>query len=266
MILPLLIVSVLLLNESECQEFNPCSIDDSICMPLEDFQENCTCILLSDKPFNSSDEIFLYFSGYPIPLKYFKQVELDPFFRDKLDVRIPRKDFYSVDEYFPEHIFKSFEIEENLALFLANSSSDIFSFLNETQLLRTAQLRQFADKWCSEGECNAFVYESTVRNRSAGVYSHAADLLQIVQFNGLSLFAVSSVEVRFNVAKVAYSHCRYKCSPFYYSENDLCIRLCEQRVAFDHISVIGEIKRKVDFFARSSAIYNFREKYANYLS
>ena len=58
-------------------------------MPMEDFdvififdiklrkisvQINCTCIIITGKPINASDDVYMYFMGYEIPFKYFQQV------------------------------------------------------------------------------------------------------------------------------------------------------------------------------------------------
>ncbi|KAK6746123.1 hypothetical protein RB195_012312 [Necator americanus] len=54
---------------------NPCMIDRSACLPIEDFEVNCTCILTSKEAINDTDDVYMYFMGHQFPLYLFKQVE-----------------------------------------------------------------------------------------------------------------------------------------------------------------------------------------------
>ncbi|EGT44260.1 hypothetical protein CAEBREN_18590 [Caenorhabditis brenneri] len=166
-------------------DFNPCNLDDSTCMPLEDFDQNCTCILLPDEK--------------------------------------------------------------------------LYNFL------RTEAIAKADNRWCLEGECNAFVYESGTVNRTIGIYSHAADLLQIIEYRGRSIFAVSSVYAEFSVPTIQRLQCEHKCKVFYWGEREMCMKQCQLRLQFDLISMTSDLKRNFDFFVQSSAIQNFRMKYRKFL-
>ncbi|CAB3402290.1 unnamed protein product [Caenorhabditis bovis] len=261
-----LIFSVIILKLAA--GFNPCNVDDSICMPLEDFEENCTCLLLSDGPINVTDDLYMFMTGYPIHMSYIKQTELQPLFRKKLDVRIPSSRFYEDTFDFPERLFQSMDIEENMAFFEADSSKieNVVNYLIENGLIRTKALSTKENRWCLEGECNAFVFETGIINRTQGIYSYTADLLEIIEYRGRSIVAVSNVSGKLSIPKVQQYECHNRCKVFYWNENSMCKKQCELRVKFDQIAMTSEMKRNFDFFIQSSTILNFRNKYKKYLS
>ncbi|CAD6188484.1 unnamed protein product [Caenorhabditis auriculariae] len=246
--------------------FNPCLYDDSACLPLEDFQENCSCILV-DKKFNDSGEFSMFFDGYPVPFYYFKQVEVEQLYRDKLSIRLPKENIFPDHSDLSENIYGNLEVEENLILFTANCSmtSLIVEKLIEEGFIRTSMLKNSSNRWCQEGECNAFVYESGVFNKTEGVYSHVADVLQVIEFKGRSIFAVSNAYGKFDVPKVHQMICTNRCKLFYYSERTVCLSQCVQGLRYDHIAVTGDLKRNFDFFIRAAALSNLRQKYSRYI-
>uniref|UniRef100_A0A0K0DGX6 DUF3700 domain-containing protein n=1 Tax=Angiostrongylus cantonensis TaxID=6313 RepID=A0A0K0DGX6_ANGCA len=63
-------------------------------------------------------------------------------------------------------------------------------------------LRENSAKWCAEGEFEAFVHTEEPFNRSSGVYAHSADLLHVIELDGRSAFAVSSIYGEFNLSVV----------------------------------------------------------------
>ncbi|CAL2035297.1 unnamed protein product [Caenorhabditis brenneri] len=248
-------------------DFNPCNLDDSTCMPLEDFDQNCTCILLPDeKLYNVTDDVYLFLTGYPIHMSYITQTPLAPLFRKKLSVRIPKSHYYDSTEP-DQNIYRNLKIHEKMALFVVSTekSADVLKYLIDNEFLRTEAIAKADNRWCLEGECNAFVYESGTVNRTIGIYSHAADLLQIIEYRGRSIFAVSSVYAEFSVPTIQRLQCEHKCKVFYWGEREMCMKQCQLRLQFDLISVTSDLKRNFDFFVQSSAIQNFRMKYRKFL-
>ncbi|CCD73845.1 Insulin/EGF-Receptor L Domain protein [Caenorhabditis elegans] len=265
-----LLFSMFLINIhcfEEFSDFNPCNVDDSTCMPLEDFDQNCTCILLSDdKFFNVTDDVYLFMTGYPIHMSYITQTEIAKLFRKKLSIRIPKFQYYDASE--PDtNLYQQMKIEEKMTLFVVSTekNTEIMKYLIYNQFLRTEAITKSDNRWCMEGECNAFVYESSTINRTIGVYSHAADLLQIIEYRGRSIFAVSSVYGEFSVPKIQRLQCEHKCKIFYWNEREMCKKQCKLRLEFDLVSMTSDLKRNFDFFVQSSAIQNFRMKYRKFL-
>ncbi|CAP33853.2 Protein CBG15665 [Caenorhabditis briggsae] len=248
-------------------DFNPCNIDDSTCMPLEDFDQNCTCILLPDqKLYNVSDDVYLFMTGYPIHMSYISQTPIAELFRKKLSIRIPKAHYYDSSE--PDrNIYRNLKISEKMALFEVSTdkSAIILQYLIENQFLRTEAITKANNRWCLEGECNAFLYESGTVNKSLGIYSHSADLLQIIEYRSRSIFAVSSVHAEFSVPVVQRLQCEHKCKVFYWNEREMCMKQCKLRLEFDLVSVTSDLKRNFDFFVQSSAIQNFRMKYRKFI-
>ncbi|CAP33962.1 Protein CBG15793 [Caenorhabditis briggsae] len=321
-------------------DFNPCNIDDSTCMPLEDFDQNCTCILLPDqKLYNVSDDVYLFMTGYPIHMSYISQTPIAELFRKKLSIRIPKAHYYDSSE--PDrNIYRNLKISEKMALFEVSTdkSAIILQYLIENQFLRTEAITKANNRWCLEGECNAFLYESGTVNKSLAkllflaffqtflvlkinkfalentknskffkkngqvrsneknrkildkfsglfffenikkfekkyflkiqnfrffkrIYSHSADLLQIIEYRSRSIFAVSSVHAEFSVPVVQRLQCEHKCKVFYWNEREMCMKQLE----FDLVSVTSDLKRNFDFFVQSSAIQNFRMKYRKFI-
>ncbi|CAI4232485.1 unnamed protein product [Auanema sp. JU1783] len=245
---------------------NPCKIDSTACVPIEDFETNCTCILISGKPINASEDVFLYFMGYEFPLNLFSQVPISKLFRDKLNSRLPKKTDYESSLDLPQTIFRNLQTDENMALFIVNStrSTEIIARLINESFIQTDDLRNNSDKWCSEGECSAFVHSTITLNRTIGIYSHAADILEVLEYRGRSMFAVSSVKSQFDIPKVHNLHCEQKCRRFYFNENILCRQKCVQGLRFDQVAITGDIKRKFENFVKASAVKNLREKYYKY--
>ncbi|KJH41795.1 hypothetical protein DICVIV_12223 [Dictyocaulus viviparus] len=248
--------------------FNPCMIDRDTCMPIEDFEVKCTCILTSKQPINATDDIFLHFMGHEFPFYLFMQVEMPNVLRRKLNLRIPASHHLQSTLDIPKKIYKNFEFYENMALFLANSimSDKILRHLIMENYIQTSDLRENSDKWCVDGECAAYVHIEEPFNRSTGIYPHTADLLHVIKHGNLSIFAVSSVYAEFDISLARQLLCFDKCKRFYWDEGIICQQKCSQDMKYDQITTIGNLKREFADFVRASVVYNFREKYARYLS
>ncbi|VDL72479.1 unnamed protein product [Nippostrongylus brasiliensis] len=138
---------VLLITYRSVSSLNPCMIDPSACLPLEDFEVNCTCILIHGEPINATDDVYMYFVGHQFPLYLFRQSSLD----------------------MPETIYKNLNFDEDMALFLVNSTmnAEILRMLINESYIRTPELRNNSDKWCAEGECAAFVHTEEPFNKSS---------------------------------------------------------------------------------------------------
>uniref|UniRef100_A0A8R1ICQ6 Uncharacterized protein n=1 Tax=Caenorhabditis japonica TaxID=281687 RepID=A0A8R1ICQ6_CAEJA len=164
--LNLLIFAIIFLPIStQITDFNPCNVDDSTCMPLEDFEQNCTCILLPDDNFyNVTDDLYLFMTGYPIHMSYITQAEMEPLFRKKLSLRIPKSHYYDASAV-DENIYRNLRISEKMALFVVASDKS-------AEYLRSEAIAQKDNRWCLEGECNAFVYESNVVNKTEASSAH----------------------------------------------------------------------------------------------
>ncbi|CAI5445564.1 unnamed protein product [Caenorhabditis angaria] len=269
----LLILFAILFSNINSQ-FNPCLIDPSICIAFEDFDVNCTCILLPDENSKSikniTDEVYLWFSGLPISLDFIQTVTIEKLFREKLSIRIPQSRFYDFqDQELSENIYRNLEIVENIALFEVNSSKSqaTLDYLIENEIIRSSQLSNSTQiqKWCLEGECNAFVYESQILNRTEGIYSHTAEILQIIEYKQRSIFAVSSVFGVFSVPRVQHLQCEHRCKVFYWNEREMCRENCVLNLRYDKVAVTGDIKRNFDYFVQSAAVQNFRNKYRKYV-
>ncbi|KAL6725938.1 hypothetical protein Aduo_007958 [Ancylostoma duodenale] len=247
---------------------NPCMIDRGACLPIEDFEVNCTCILTPKEPINDTDDVYMFFMGHQFPLYLFRQVEMPKLFRKKLDVRIPSAHDFQSSFDLPDTIYKNLRFEEKMALFLANSTAApaILHHLINESYIRSPDLRENSDKWCAEGECAAFVHREAPFNKTSGVYAHTADLLHIIEMGGRSIFAVSSVFAEFDLPKVHSLLCEHKCGRFYWNEGVLCRQKCAQGMRYDQVAVTGDVKRAFGNFVRASAIYNFRKKYFKYIN
>ncbi|EGT44659.1 hypothetical protein CAEBREN_26296 [Caenorhabditis brenneri] len=279
-------------------DFNPCNLDDSTCMPLEDFDQNCTCILLPDeKLYNVTDDVYLFLTGYPIHMSYITQTPLAPLFRKKLSVRIPKSHYYDSTEP-DQNIYRNLKIHEKMALFVVSTekSADVLKYLIDNEFLRTEAIAKADNRWCLEGECNAFIYESGTVNRTIGkcallVSSAVVQIFLKVSTPTLQIFSrssntgvarfspfqvsmrslvfpqyVRSIEISFfNFFQIQRLQCEHKCKVFYWGEREMCMKQCQLRLQFDLISVTSDLKRNFDFFVQSSAIQNFRMKYRKFL-
>ncbi|CAJ0597198.1 unnamed protein product [Cylicocyclus nassatus] len=224
-------LAVLWLTHRFVLSLNPCMIDRDACVPIEDFEVNCTCILTAKEPINATDDVYMFFMGHQFPLYLFRQIKMPQIFRKKLDVRIPSEQDFQASFDLPDTIYKNLRFEENMALFMANSSASaaILHHLINESYIRTPDLRENSDKWCAEGECAAFVHREAPFNKSSGIYAHMADLLHIIEMRGRSIFAVSSVFAEFDLPKVHSLLCGYKCAKFYWNEGVLCRQKCAQK-------------------------------------
>ncbi|KAK6023073.1 hypothetical protein OSTOST_11204 [Ostertagia ostertagi] len=196
-------IGLLLIAYRFTTSLNPCMVDRDACVPIEDFEVNCTCILISGEPINATDDVFMYFMGHQFPFYLFKQ----------LNVRIPSADDFETSLDMPETIYKNLRFEENMALFLVNASKStaIIRMLINESYIRTRDMRENSEKWCVEG-----------------VYAQTVDLLHIVELGGQSVVAVSSVYAEFDVPKVHRIVCENKCGRFYWNEGILCRQKCSQ--------------------------------------
>lgn len=188
-------------------------------------------------------------------------------FRKMLDVRIPSAHDFQSSLEIPEAIYKNLRFEEDMALFLINSSrsSDILRMLINESYIRTQDFRENAGRWCAEGECAALIHTEEPYNKSAGVYAHLVDLVHIIEMSGRSVVAVSSVRAEFSVPKIHRILCENKCKRFYWNEGILCRQKCTQGLRYDQVAVTGTLKRDFVNFVRASAVQNFRAKYSKYL-
>ncbi|KAK5966067.1 hypothetical protein GCK32_002576 [Trichostrongylus colubriformis] len=247
---------------------NPCMVDRDACVPIEDFEVNCTCILTSGEPINATDDVFMFFMGHQFPFYLFKQVisvmnsfyvKMPKLFREKLNLRIPAVHDFEASLDMPETIYKNLRFEENMALFLFNSSSTtaIIRMLINESYIRTGDMQQNSDKWCIEA--------AHPTEHVTGVYAQTADLLHIVELDGQSVVAVSSVYAEFDVPKVHQTLCNNKCQRFYWNEGILCRQKCTQGLRYDQVAVTGSVKRDFVNFVRASAVQNFRAKYWKYI-
>ncbi|CAI2349608.1 unnamed protein product [Caenorhabditis sp. 36 PRJEB53466] len=189
-----------------------------------------------------------------------------PLFRKKLSVRIPKAHYYDASEP-DQNVYRNLKITERMALFVvsAEKSATVLQYLIDNQYLHTEAITRDDNRWCLEGECNAFVFESNVVNKTLGIYSHTADLLQIIEYRGRSIFAVSTVHGEFSVPLIQRLQCENRCKVFYWSEHEMCMKQCKLRVTFDQIAITSDLKRNFDFFIQSSAIQNFRLKYKKFI-
>ncbi|WKX93562.1 hypothetical protein Q1695_011103 [Nippostrongylus brasiliensis] len=242
---------VLLIAYRSVSSLNPCMIDPSACLPLEDFEVNCTCILIHGEPINATDDVYMYFVGHQFPLYLFRQVKMPDTFREMLNIRIPAAHDFQSSLDMPETIYKNLNFEEDMALFLVNSTmnAEILRMLINESYIRTPELRNNSDKWCAEG-----------------VYAQVADLLHIIEMGGRSVIAVSTVRAEFSVPKVQRMICENKCKRFYWNEGVFCRQKCEQGLRYDQVAVVGTMKREFSNFVRASAVQNFRSKYTKYIS
>ncbi|CAJ0582061.1 unnamed protein product, partial [Mesorhabditis spiculigera] len=231
---------------------------------------NCTCILYAapgQAPnFTDPIEQFLFFEGYQIPLEAFTHAVLPKVLKRKLGARVvPASDFERHVEL-PEAIFQKLHIEEKLALFMAPSASyrSILGEIIEQNILRTEQLRRNAlnSKWCTEGECDAFVDETSLNG--TGIHIYAVDLLQIIELGRRSLFSVSSVYAEFSIPVVQKEYCSHDCRKFYWESKRNCENDCQQRLRHDRIAVTAEMKARFQTFVRATAVSNLREKYRHF--
>ncbi|XGW11470.1 hypothetical protein V3C99_012729 [Haemonchus contortus] len=154
-----------------------------------------------------------------------------------------------------------------MALFLINSSrtTDIIRMLINESYIRTRDMRENSDKWCTEGECAVFLHTEEPFNKTVGVYAQTVDLFHVVELGGRSIVAVSSVYADFEVPKVHEVVCKNKCRRFYWNEGILCRQQCAQGLRYDQVAVTGTLKRNFVNFVRAAAVQNFRAKYSKYL-
>ncbi|VDO53733.1 unnamed protein product [Haemonchus placei] len=256
-------ISILLLIAYRfTSSLNPCMVDRDACLPIEDFEVNCSCILISGEPINATDEVFMYFMGHQFPFYLFSQI-----FREKLNLRIPAAHDFETSLDMPEAIYKNLRFEENMALFLINSSrtTDIIRMLINESYIRTREMRENSDKWCTEGECAVFLHAEEPFNKTVGIYAQTVDLFHVVELGGRSIVAVSSVYADFEVPKVHEIVCKNKCRRFYWNEGILCRQQCSQGLRYDQVAVTGTLKRNFVNFVRAAAVQNFRAKYSKYL-
>ncbi|KAJ1352732.1 hypothetical protein KIN20_009149 [Parelaphostrongylus tenuis] len=139
-------------------------------------------------------------------------------------------------------------------------------WLENRSHIRTSDLLENSDKWGTDGECDAFVHIEEPLNKSSGIYAHTADLLHVIELDGRSIFAVSSIYAEFSLPVVRRQLCQHKCKLFYWNEGILCRQTCTQSMRYDQVAVTGALKRHFGDFVRASIVHNFREKYAKYLS
>ncbi|VDM56677.1 unnamed protein product [Angiostrongylus costaricensis] len=221
---------------------NPCMFDRDACLPIEDFEVNCTCILTSKEPIEATEDIFMFFMGHEFPFYLFKQAEpANPGFSSLAFIAGHARDHLQGIAFVGGA--RNLRFEENMALFLANSTMcpKILRHLKNENYIRTSDLRENSAKWCAEGECEAFVHTEELFNKSSGKQLSIKPL-------------------------VRHQLCQHKCKRFYWNEGILCRQKCVQNIRYDQVAVIGTLKRQFGDFVRVSVVHNFREKYAKYLS
>ncbi|GMT18408.1 hypothetical protein PFISCL1PPCAC_9705, partial [Pristionchus fissidentatus] len=252
-------------------QYNPCLIDKSACVPFYDFDVGCTCILqpTSDDYRNTTkDDVVMMIMGNAFPLRIFDQYVFPTLFRDKLDFRIPsERDFEYVPEL-PETIYQSLSIDETMTLFVGNSSllDSVLTSLTNLSVLHSPSLERILSKYCDEGECQLFIDEVSIYNRTSGDYAMTTDLLHILQLGSRMVIAASSVSGHFSIPLVHKKICQRTCGNVPRPHIAMCERTCEQRSRYDQLALTGEYKRDFQMFLRGACITNFRAKYKDFLT
>ncbi|GMS87976.1 hypothetical protein PENTCL1PPCAC_10151, partial [Pristionchus entomophagus] len=269
---------ILLPTVSLAQQFNPCLIDKSACVPFYDFDVGCSCILQptpSDYRNSSKDDVVMIIMGNAFPLRIFDQYVFPELFRDKLDYRIPSEHDYEFEPELPETIYQSLSIEETMTLFVGNSSlynTVLKSLIDysvrptvDSQMLHAPSLPVNFSQYCDEGECRLFFDEVVLYNRTSGDYEMTTDLLHVIQLGSRMVVAASSVSGHFSIPLVHRKICQRTCINVPRPHIAMCERTCEQRSRYDQLALTGEYKRDFQMFLRGACVRNFRQKYKDFL-
>ncbi|KAK0418456.1 hypothetical protein QR680_013568 [Steinernema hermaphroditum] len=245
---------------------NFCNLDSSVCVPLVDLKPNCTCILESPgQPTNRSADASIFVQQKALPADLFSFVSASSRIRETMGERLPASEQYS------SHLMRDLptsDISEEFFFIAVNQSfiESFFSKINDLKILSDVYLSANLPHWCSSGECNFIEFVNRGFDSSNNSYKFISTVVQVSSADGMSFIAVSEVESRLFVDANIRRLCAKDCEEAKdLSAKEYCRNKCAEKIRYDNMSRIGQMKTDLMGHTQAATIDNLRVKYRKFL-